>query len=82
MNMIVLLVLRRNSSTSQLHKVTGDLNIVENTCLRDLISKGPKYREPQKFSWKYNFKLIMDSVKDYARSWTKQEDVELDTLSE
>ena len=64
------------------HIVTGDLNIVDNTCLRDLISKGPKYREPQKFSWKYNFKLIMDSVEDYARSWAKQEEVELDTLSE
>ena len=64
------------------HIVTGDLNIVVNTCLRDLISKGPKYREPQKFSWKYNFKLIMDSIEEYARSWAKQEDVELDTLSE
>ena len=62
--------------------ITGDLNIVDNTCLRDLISKGPKYREPQKFSWKYNFKLIMESVEDYARSWAKQEEVELDTLSE
>ena len=64
------------------HIVTCDLNIVDNTCLRDLISKGPKYREPQKFSWKYNFKLIMESVEDYARSWAKQEEVELDTLSE
>ena len=64
------------------HIVTGDLNIVDNTCLRDLISKGPKYQEPQKFSWKYNFKLIMESVEDYARSWAKQEEVELDTLSE
>ena len=63
------------------HIVTGDLSIVDNTCLRDLISKGPKYREPQTFSWKYNFKLIMESVEDYARSWAKQE-VELDTLSE
>ena len=61
------------------HIVTGDLNIVDNTCLRDLISKGPKYREPQKFSWKYNFKLIMDSIEEYARSWANQEDVELDT---
>ena len=43
-------------------------NIVDNTCLRDLISKGPKYREPQKFSWKYNFKLIMDSIEEYALS--------------
>ena len=31
---------------------------------------------------KYNFKLIMDSIEEYARSWAKQEDVELDTLSE
>ena len=59
------------------HIVTGDLNIVDNTCLRDFISEGPKYREPQKFSWKYNFKLIMESVEDYARSWAKQEEVEL-----
>ena len=50
--------------------------------MRDLISKGPKYREPHSFSWKYNFKLIMDSVEEYARKWAKQEEVELDTLSE
>ena len=62
--------------------MTGDFNIVDNTCLRDVISKGPKYREPHKFSWKYIFKLIMDSIEEYARSWAKQEDVELDTLSE
>ena len=28
------------------HIVTGDLNIVRNIKLRDLLSKGPKYREP------------------------------------
>ena len=50
--------------------------------MRDLISKGPKYRERHSFSWKYNFKLIMDSVEEYARKWAKQEEVELDTLSE
>ena len=64
------------------HIVTGDLNIIQNKQLRDLISKGPKYREPHSFSWKYNFKLIMDSVEEYARKWAKQEEVELDTLSE
>ena len=34
--------------------------------------------EPQKFSYKYIFKLIMDSIEEYACSWAKQEDVELD----
>ena len=44
------------------HVLTGNLNIVENLKLRDIISKGPKYREPTTFSWKYNFELVMDSV--------------------
>ena len=51
------------------HVVTGNLNRVENLKLRDILSKGPKYREPTTFSWKYNFKLVMDSVDDYARRW-------------
>ena len=29
--------------------VTGDLSIVKNDKLRSLMSKGPKYREPQSF---------------------------------
>ena len=51
------------------HIVTGDLKIIQNKQLRDLISKGPKYREPHSFSW------IMDSVEEYARKWAKQEEV-------
>ena len=64
------------------HIITGDLNIIQNQQLRDVISKGHKYREPQSFSWKYNFKIIMDSVEEYARKWAKHEEVELDALSE
>ena len=38
------------------HILTGDLNIIENQQLRDLISKGhSKYREVNSFRWKYNF---------------------------
>ena len=50
--------------------------------LRDILSKGPKYREPRTFTWKQNFKLILDSVEEYARRWAKKEDVEVDTLFE
>ena len=28
------------------HVITGDLNIINNTCLRDVFAKGPKYHEP------------------------------------
>ena len=61
--------------------ITGDLNIVRISKLRDILSKGPKYREPRSFTWKQNSKLILDSVEEYVRRWAKKEDVEVDTLS-
>ena len=62
--------------------MTGDLNIVRNIKLRDLLRKGPKYREPVSYSWHQNFDIIMDACEEYARRWAKKEDVEVDTLSE
>ena len=55
---------------------------MRNEKLRDLLRKGPKFREPVSFSWHQNFDIIMDACEIYARQWTKKEDVELDTLSE
>jgi hypothetical protein len=43
--------------------------------------KGRKYPEPKSINWKDNFKIIMDSVEDYARQWTKREKGDLNTLS-
>ena len=64
------------------HIVTGNLNIVRNVKLRDILSKGPKYWEPVLYSWHQNFGIIMDACEEYARRWAKKEDVEVDTLSE
>jgi len=47
-----------------------------------LFVKVPKYREPKHINWNQNFKLLMDSVEDYARKWAKQEGVELNTFSD
>ena len=65
------------------HVITGDLNIISNESLRNVLSKGPKYREPKSINWNFNFKLLMDAVEDYARKWNKREqDTEIDSLSE
>ena len=64
------------------HIVTGDLNIVRNDKLRDLLRKEPKYRDPVSFLWHQKFDIIMDACEAYARRWAKKEDVELYTLSE
>ena len=56
---------------------------MENDLLRDVLAKGPKYREPRRINWNHNFKTIMDSVEDYARKWAKKEqEKETDVLSE
>ena len=46
------------------------------------MSKGPKYREAQPFTWKQNFKLVMDAVEVYAKDWAKHEGESVDVLSE
>jgi hypothetical protein len=38
-----------------------------------VIAKGPKYRESKSINWKHNFKILMDSVEDYARHCEKRE---------
>jgi hypothetical protein len=43
------------------------------------------FSTPQHINWKHNFKIIMDSVEDYARRWIKREvdqDPELESLSD
>ena len=64
------------------HIVTGDPNLIENSKLRDLITKGPKFRENKSFTWKQNFESIMNSVENFARAWAKTEDSDVNTLSE
>ena len=54
------------------HVISGDLNIVNNYKLRQLLFKGPKYRESQPINWKQNFKLLMDSVEVCKRLGKKR----------
>ena len=34
------------------HFITGDVRVIENAKLRELVAKGPKYREPNRVNWK------------------------------
>ena len=43
------------------HAITGDLNIISNTSLRNVFAKGSQYREPKSY-WKHNCKIHMESV--------------------
>ena len=63
------------------HVITGDLSIIPKSKLRDLIAKGPKYREPCKVDWDKNLSLLCEAVDHYALQWAKREIVELSVLS-
>ena len=63
------------------HVITSDLSIIPNFKLRDLIAKGPKYREPCKVDWDKNLSLLCEAVDQYALQWAKREIVELSVLS-
>jgi hypothetical protein len=57
----------------QLKERASFFKIINNTSLRDVFAKGPKYREPNSINFKHNFKILMNSVEDYARQWAKRE---------
>ena len=49
---------------------TGNLDMVDNVKLKKLILKGPKYRLSKSIKRGLNFKLLIDSVEDFARKCT------------
>ena len=64
------------------HVITGALRVIENAKLRELVAKGPKYREPNRVNWKATETMFLESIDLYAKNWSKREQVELKYLSE
>ena len=62
--------------------ITGHLRVIENAKLRELVAKGPKYREPNRVKWKATETMFLESIDLYAKNWSKREQVELKYLSE
>ena len=59
------------------HVITGDLRVIENARLRELVAKGPKYREPNRVNWKSTETMFLESIDLYAKNWSKREQVDL-----
>jgi hypothetical protein len=62
------------------HVITGDLNVINDTSLRDVFAKEPKYREAKSIYRKHNLNILMDSVEDYVRQWAQRQKEDLDTF--
>ena len=44
------------------HAITGDLRVMEKARLRELVAKGPKYREPNRVNWKATETMFLESI--------------------
>ena len=53
------------------HIVTGDLSIIRDITLKDLIKKGSSYREQNHIDWKVNEKTSKEAVSRYCQKWAK-----------
>ena len=54
------------------HVITGNLRVIENAKLRELVAKGPKYREPNGVNWKATETMFLESTDLYAKIGPKE----------
>ena len=54
------------------HVVTGNLKIIEDYRLRELIMKGPSYREQNNINWDLNMRLSRDAIVRFTRKWANE----------
>ena len=57
------------NDTHHQHIITGDLSIIENTNLRKLLSKGPKYREPKDLDFEKARNSIFSGLNECIDNW-------------
>ena len=51
---------------------TGDLKIVENLALRELLERGPKYRERKPVDWEEVEEEVMRTLRELVVEWGDQ----------
>ena len=63
------------------HVITGNLCIIiiKNKGIRQLLIKGPSYREQNNVNWN---RILLDPVRAYKVQWAKKEHFEVRTLNE
>ena len=63
-----------------MHVITGDINVIPDARVRNIISKGPKYRFPSNIDLPKCRREITASLNDFSNRWCKRETVEPNAL--
>ena len=62
--------------------ITGNLNVIPDARVRNIISKGPKYRFSPNIDFPKYRREIAASLNDFSNRWCKQKNIEPDALKE
>ena len=62
--------------------ITGNLNVIPDARVRNIISKGPKYRFPSNIDFTKCHREIAASLNDFSNRCCKRKNVEPDALKE
>ena len=62
--------------------ITGNLNVIPDSRVRYVISKGPKYRFPPNIDFPKYRRETTASLNGFSNRWCKRENVEPDALKE
>ena len=62
--------------------ITGNLNVIPDARVRNIISKDPKYRFPSNIDSPKWRREIAASLNDFSNRWCKRENVEPNGLKE
>ena len=64
------------------HVITGNLNVIPDARVCNIVSEGPKYRFPSDFDFPVCRRGIASSFGDFSNCWCKRKNVEPDVLKE
>ena len=62
--------------------ITGNLNVIHDAGVRNIISKGPKYRFPSNIDFTKCCREIAASLNDFCNHWCKRDNVHPDALKQ
>ena len=62
--------------------LTGNLRIVDDRQIRQLLIKGPSYREQNNINWNKIKSILLDSIRAYKVQWAKREHFDVRMLNE
>ena len=64
------------ADTHHQHIITGDLRIVQNTKLRKILSRGPKFREKVGINFNKAKNSIMEGLSSYVEKWSDKNGID------